>query len=212
MQQSGRARDDIPLVYDIGRLDPNGGVLTHLTCWRPRPGDPNPEQPGEKLFIMSYLPTDAEALCPCGSGKKFGACCQPLPYWRPVCPNPGMQGYSLMRSQSAHFTNIPADAVYAFLQNDERLYCVEDTPVRAFWVYWGDPALDVPYGTLCFGDFELQENHTLLITALSDVRMEVLLELVRPLNLGTPQIQREPFPHLEKPVQKASARKRRRKS
>ncbi len=212
MQQSGRARDDIPLVYDIGRLDPNGGVLAHLTCWRPRPGDPNPEQPGEKLFMMSYLPTDAEALCPCGSGKKFGACCQPLPYWRPVCPNPGMQGYSLMRSQSARFTNILADAVYTFLQNDERLYCVEDTPDHAFWVYWGEPALDVPYGTLCFGDFELQENHTLLITALSDARMEVLLELVRPLNLGIPQIQQEPFRHLEKPVHKASARKRRRKS
>jgi len=123
-----------------------------------------------------------------------------------------MQGYSLMRSQSARFTNIPADAVYAFLQNDERLYCVEDTPDRAFWVYWGELELDVPYGTLCFGDFELQENHTLLITALSDARMEVLLELVRPLNLGTPQIQQEPFRHLEKPVQKASARKRRRKS
>jgi len=212
MQQSSRARDNIPPVYDISRLDPNGGVLSHLTCWRPRPGAPNPEQPGEKLFIMSYLPTDAEAPCPCGSGKKFGTCCQPLPYWRPVCPNPGMQGYSLMHSQSARFTNIPADAVYAYLQNDERLYCVEDTPDRAFWVYWGDPALDVPYGTLCFGDFELQENHTLLITALSDARMEVLLELIHPLKLGTPQIQQEPFRHLEKPVRKASARKRRRKS
>lgn len=55
MQQSGRARDNIPLVYDIGRLDPNGGVLAHLTCWRPRPGDPNPEQPGEKLFMKSYI-------------------------------------------------------------------------------------------------------------------------------------------------------------
>src|SRR5947209_9830489 len=123
-----------------------------------------------------------------------------------------MQGYSLMHSQSARFTDIPADAVYDFLHDDVRLYCVEDTQDRAFWVYWGDPALDVPYGTLCFGDFELQENHTLLITALSDARMEVLLELVRPLNLGTPQIQQEPFPHLEKPVQKASIRKRRRKS
>jgi len=121
-----------------------------------------------------------------------------------------MQGYSLMRSQSARFTNISADAVYAFLQDDERLYCVEDSPDRAFWVYWGDPALDVPYGTLCFGDFELLENHTLLITALSDARMEVLLELVRPLNLGTPQIQQEPIRHLDKPVQKVSARKRRR--
>ena len=116
-----------------------------------------------------------------------------------------------MRSQSARFTNIPADAVYAFLQNDERLYCVEDTPDRAFWVYWGVPALDVPYGTLCFGDFELLENHTLLITALSDARMEVLLELVRPLNLGTPQIHKDPFPRLEKSVRKASPGKRRRK-
>lgn len=211
MQQSGTARDGIPPVYDISRLDPNGGVLSHLTCWRPRPGDPNPEQPGEKLIMMSYLPTDADAPCPCGSGKKFSACCQPLPYWRPVCPNPGMQGYSLMHSQSARFTNIPVDEVYAFLQNDERLYCVEDTPDRAFWVYWGVPALDVPYGTLCFGDFELQENRTLLITALSDARMEVLLELLRPLNLGTPQIQQDPFPRLEKPRNRALDRKRRHK-
>ena len=116
-----------------------------------------------------------------------------------------------MRSQSARFTNIPADAVYDFLQDDVRLYCVEDTPHRVFWVYWGDPALDVPYGTLCFGDFELQENDTLLITALSDVRMETLLEVVRPLKLGTPQIEVEPYPHLAKPVQKASEGKHQRK-
>src|ERR1700704_3798070 len=132
MQQSGRVRDDIPLVYDIGRLDPNGGVLVHSTCWRPRPGDPNPEQPGERVAITIYHPTDAEEFCPCGSGKRFGTCCRPLPYWRPVCPNPGMQGYSLLHPQSARFTNIPADAVHGFLQDDERLYCVEDTPQRAF--------------------------------------------------------------------------------
>jgi len=122
-----------------------------------------------------------------------------------------MQGYSLMHSQSARFTNIPADAVYASLQDDERLYCVEDTPHRVFWVYWGEPALDVPYGTLCFGDFELQDNHTLLVTALSDARMEVLLELVRPLKLGTPQMHRNPLPRLEKPVWKVSPGKRQRK-
>ncbi|TMC14245.1 MAG: hypothetical protein E6J33_12060, partial [Chloroflexi bacterium] len=90
-----------------------------------------------------------------------------------------------MRPQTARFTDIPADAVYAFLNDDERLYGVEDRPQRAFWIYWGDPALDAIYGTVCFGDFELQENHTLLITALSDTRMEVLLDLVRPLNLST---------------------------
>ena len=58
MQQSGSARDNIPLIYDIGRLDPNGGVLAHFTCWRPRLGDPNPEQPGEKLFIKYVVPLD----------------------------------------------------------------------------------------------------------------------------------------------------------
>ena len=212
MKQRDREAGNIPLIHDINNLDPNGGVLSHMTCWRPRPGDPDPEYPGEKVFLTSYLPTDAENLCPCGSGKQFGSCCQPLPYWRPVCPNPGMQGYSLMHSQSARFTDIPADAVYDFLHDDVRLYCVEDTPHRVFWIYWGDPALDVRYGTLCFGDFELQENHTLLITALSDARMEVLLELVRPLKLGTPRIKLEPYPKLKKSVRKASARKRRRES
>ena len=197
---------------DPRSLDPNGGVLVHTTCWRPRLGDPNPEQPGERVSIMSYHPTAAEDFCPCGSGKPFGTCCRPLPYWRPVCPNPGRQGYSLVHPQSARFTNIPADALYAFLQDDERLYCVEDTPHRAFWTYWGNPAFDIPQGTLCFGDIELLESHTLLITALSDARMKVLLELVHPLRLGTPQMQKDPFPRLEKPVRKASGGKRRRKS
>ncbi len=130
---------------DLRSLDPSGGVLVVTTYWRPRSRDPNPEQPGEKLSILSYLPTDAEELCPCGSGNSFGVCCQLLPYWRPVCPNPGMQGYSLVHPQSARFTNIPADVVYAFLQDDERLYCVEDTPQRAFWTYWGDPAFDTRF-------------------------------------------------------------------
>ena len=199
-------------VYDLRHLDPSGGVVVYTTYWRPRPRDPNPEQPGEKLSMLSYLPTDAEEICPCGSGKSFGDCCQPLPYWQPVCPNPGMQGYSLVRLQAARFTPISAVAVYAFLQDDERLYCVEDTPHRAFWVYWGDPAFDAPYGTLCFGDIELQENHTLLVTALSDARMEVLLELLRPLELGTPQMQLDPSPRLDKPVPKPPRGKRRNKT
>src|SRR5947209_10724816 len=59
---------------DLHSLDPSGGVLVVTTYWRPRSGDPNPEQPGEKLSILSYLPTDADELCPCGSGNSFGAC------------------------------------------------------------------------------------------------------------------------------------------
>ena len=210
MQQRDRTKGNLHHVDDIVYLDPNGGVLVHSTCWRPRPGDPHPEQPGERVAIMIYRPTDAEEFCPCGSGKRFGTCCQPLPYWRPVCPNPGMQGYSLMHPQSARFTNIPADAVHGFLHDDERLYCVEDAPHRAFWTYWGNPAFDIPQGTRCFGDIELLEGRTLLISALSDARMEMLLELVRPLKLGTPQIQRDAVPRLEKPGRKRPGEKRRR--
>src|SRR5215469_14842031 len=132
-------------------------------------------------------------------------------YWRPVCPNPGMQGYSLVHPQSAHFTTIPADAVYAFLQDDERLYCIEDTPQRAFWTYWGDPAFDTPpFGTLCFEDLELQGNDTLVVSGLSDTRMEVLLDLWHPLKLSTPKMQLDPFPRLEKPGRKRPKGKRRR--
>src|SRR5436309_10592109 len=163
---------------DLHSLDPSGGVLVVTTYWRPRSGDPNPEQPGEKLSILSYLPTDADELCPCGSGNSFGACCQPLPYWRPVCPNPGMQGYSLVHPQSARFTTIPAEVVYAFLQDDERLYCVEDTPQRAFWTYWGDPAFDTPpFGTLCFGDLELRsEEHMSELQSREKLVCRLLLE------------------------------------
>jgi hypothetical protein len=46
-------------------------------------------------------------------------------------------------------------------------------------LYWGDPALDDQYGTLCFGDIELKHNRTLLVTTLSDVRMRTLLDLLR---------------------------------
>ena len=196
---------------DLRSLDPSGGVLVVTTYWRPRSGDPNPEQPGEKLSILSYLPTEADELCPCGSDSSFGACCQSLPYWRPVCPNPGMQGYSLVHPQTARFANIPAEVVYAFLQDDERLYCVQDTPQRAFWTYWGDPAFDTPpYGTVCFGDLELQGDDTLVVSGLSDARMETLLDLLYLLKLNTPKMQRDPSPRLLKPGRKASSRKRRR--
>jgi hypothetical protein len=57
---------------DLRSLDPRGGVLVVTTYWRPRSADHDPEQPGEKLFILSYLPTGAKELCPCGSGKRFG--------------------------------------------------------------------------------------------------------------------------------------------
>lgn len=186
---------------DLRALDPKGGVLVVATYWRPQAGDPNPEQPGEKLSALSYLPIDAQDQCPCGSGNCFGNCCRLLPYWRPVSPNPGMQGYSLLRPQSALFPSLPdSEEVATFLNNDERLYCVEEKPHRMHWLYWGDPALDVlHYGTLCFGDLELRDHHSLLISALSDVRLETLLDVLFPLYLCIPKRKRDPLPRWQKP-------------
>src|SRR5579864_8245204 len=110
-----------------------------------------------------------------------------------------MQGYQPMEPQVAHFSNVPTDAVYAFLQDDEQFYCVQDNKPHTFWIFWGVPALQAPYGILCFGDLELQEDRTLLVTALSTKRMETLIDLLQPLNLDTPQIRHDPIPHVEKP-------------
>ncbi len=35
-------------TYELRQFDPNGGVLVFTTHWRPRAGDPHPEQPGER--------------------------------------------------------------------------------------------------------------------------------------------------------------------
>jgi hypothetical protein len=120
-------------------------------------------------------------------------------------------GYSLLVPQSATFTNISGDEIYDFLQDDQRLYCIEDAKERIYWTYWGVPALKAPSGIVSFGDIELIKNRTLLINALSDVRMKTLLDLISPLNLSTPQIQRNPIIRLEKPVRKSPGGKRQRK-
>jgi len=193
-------------------LDPDGGVLSLTFFWRSRPEDPFPDFPGEKLSTQIYIPTRPEDPCPCDSGKHFAACCQRLPYWRPVCPNPDLQGYSLLRSQSALFTDIPDNEVYAFLEEKEHLHCVDDTPQEAMWLYWGHPAFkSSTLGIYCFGDFTLKKDHTLMITALSDIRMQVVLDLLHPLELGAPRLQREPFPRLEKPARQSPQSKRRRR-
>ena len=78
------------------------------------------------------------------------------------------------------------------LLDDARLHCVEDTPERSFWIYWGEPARESRYGIVCFGDFELRQLHTLIVTAMSDLRMRMLLDLVRGtgVTLPAPRIQR----------------------
>ena len=149
--------------------------------WRPDPGKPDPEMPGQKMSTASYLPTLPDRPCLCGSGKAYGDCCRRQRYWHPICPNPGLQGYSLMVLQSAMFTPIDGAVWRERLLDDIRLQCVEDGPQRGFWLYWGDPALDDRYGTLCFGDIELQQRRMLFLTAMSDVRMQTLLDLLNEL-------------------------------
>jgi hypothetical protein len=55
-------------TMNLRRLNPNGGVLVCTTYWRPQPEDPDPEQPGEKASVLSYLLVKAKEDCPCGSG------------------------------------------------------------------------------------------------------------------------------------------------
>jgi hypothetical protein len=164
-----------------GPIDPNGGFLCVSVHWRPEPSAPDPEMPGQKMSIASYVRAEADEPCLCGSNKAYGDCCRRQRYWHPICQNPGLAGYSLMILQSATFTPIDDEVWRERLLEDIRLQCIEDSPQRGFWLYWGDPALDDQYGTLCFGDIELKDGHTLHITAMSDVRMQTLLDLINEL-------------------------------
>jgi hypothetical protein len=96
--------------------------------------------------------------------------------------------------------------VRARLEADARLHTTSASRQRGFWVYWGDPALEVAEGILCFGDLELHRDHRLILGALSERRREVLLEVERPLPLGTPTWQHEPGPMVLKPPRQRARR------
>lgn len=191
------------------KVDPNGGFLCVWTHWRPDPEAPDSDMPGHKLMMTTYIPVADEDDCLCGSGEQFRHCCQPKTHWHPICPNPAMQGYSLMEPQAATFHDVDGVALRERLLADERLHCVEDNGSNGgFWSYWGSPALEAEYGILCFGDIELKGD-TLLATALSDLRMETLLDLLEEIAgdcLDTPQIQADPPPSFEKQVKRPQMR------
>lgn len=192
-------------VIDTASIDPDSGMLCYCVYWRPRLTDSDPEMPGEKLSAISFIPTADTDLCLCGSGKTFQVCCKVKRYWEVICPNPDLRGYDLLASQTAIFTEVDGDNLGPKFMDDERLYCVENTRKRAFWTYWGDPSLLAPEGTLCFGDFELLNAKTLIVTAMSTKRMEILLALLTELagdNLGSPQIEHDNVPHVKKPQHK----------
>ena len=170
---------ETPEVYK-GPIDPDGGFLCFVTCWRPQAGEDDADAPGEKRPMSSYIPVAPDHPCLCGSGKTFAACCQPKRLWYMVCPNPGIPGEAGPQSDESavgHISQRGRGVRAPASMDDIRLR--GDTPERAFWIYEGDPAIQTPQGIMCFGDIELQHNHTLFVTAMSDVRMRILLNLLR---------------------------------
>ena len=63
-------------MLDPSKLDTNSGFLCLSTHWRPDPNASNPDMPGQKLVMTSYIPVRADDVCLCGSGKTFDACCR----------------------------------------------------------------------------------------------------------------------------------------
>ncbi len=197
-----------------GLIDPDGGFLCLTIHWRPNPDDPDPDMPGHKLSMSSYIPVSPGEDCLCGSGKPYRSCCRRQRKWRPVCPNPGMEGYSLVAPQSATFHNVDRPAIRERLMADTRLRCMDESLRNSFWIFWGDPVMESEYGIMCFGDFELKDNRTLLVTAMSDLRMGVLLDLLQEIAgdiLGEPQMSRDAVPTIDKPVRKSWGRSAKRK-
>ncbi len=193
----------VKLPISAKSFDPDKGLLCVTTYWRPHRSDPDPEMPGEKVSAMSFMAVGSHDICLCGSGELFGDCCQAKTYWQVVTPNPGLhQGFEGLAPQSATFTGVDGHTLGPALMDDERLYCTENTIARAFWSYWGDPSLLAPLGTMNFGDFELINAQTLIVTALSNTRMQTLLVLLHEItgdSLGEPRMEFDPVDLVEKP-------------
>jgi hypothetical protein len=168
--------------------------------------------------------------CLCGSGKRYGDCCQPKHLWHPICPNPGGEdsGYSLLKPQRVTFRNVDGDAIRERLMAERRLRCTDTSRASTFWIFFGEPPVVDQYGILCFGDFELKHNRTLVVTGVSDLRMQTLLALLQEIVanvLGEPRITYDTLPVIDKrtgksrvlrpsqsqPSRRRSKRKRRRR-
>jgi hypothetical protein len=193
-----------PLPDDAARMiDPDRGFLCMTSHWRPDPEAADPEMPGQKLSMSSYIPVSPEQACLCGSGRRYRDCCQPNPLWYPICPNPGGldRGYSLVKPQKATFGPVDGDAIRERLTAERRLRCTETRRARGFWAFFGDPPVEDQYGILSFGDVELKHNRTLVVGAMSDLRMRVLLAMLQEVAgdlLGKPRMSHKPILAIDK--------------
>lgn len=186
-------------------VDPNSGFLCLEMHWRPNPADPDPNMPGQKLSTSSFIPALPQTLCLCGSGKRFAGCCQRRPVWWPLCPNPEGIGYSLVAPQAATFRGFDRTALRERLAADRRLHLTVNEPDEGFWIFWGDPPVEDDYGVVCYGDIQLHADGRLEVTAMSELRMRVLMELVQEAAgdlLGTTEVQPQPIPVIDKMTNK----------
>jgi len=128
-----------------------------------------------------------------------------------LCPDPSVEkSFSPCRGATITLAPVDGEAVRQKLLADERFKCTQDTPERGFWTYWGDPYFESEHGILCFGDVELQHKRKLIVTALSETRMEILLSVLREM-LGDdikPKIQRDAPQRVLKPGRKPPRIKR----
>ena len=109
-------------------------------------------------------------------------------------PDPGDTGYSPYVDQSATYEILDWEALLACLTAEAGLHCTEESLDRGFWVFWGDPPVETEYGIVCYGDIEASDTHTLLVTALSDVRMRTLRDVLQEIageHMGTPTMERQ---------------------
>lgn len=169
--------------------------------WQPDPSAPSPNEPGIKHKVWAQIPVKGHEPCLCGSGTLFRQCCRKQPYVPLICPNPAMQGYSVLRQHTASFNLPHGSAIRQYLHDDMRLQCAEDTPARSFWMVWGTPARESRYGIISFGDIELRDQHTLAITALSPLRLQwifTILADVLPPGVASPTVTTGPIQWIDK--------------
>lgn len=165
------------------RINVNGGYICLWSHWKPAPAaeeGTEPESPGVKEELQTYMPQELGETCMCGSGKLYGECCKQEQYWWPLCPDPELEGYSLIAPQSITFRQVDGAVLRQRLMQDDRLVCTDDSPNQEGWSYWGETLVETPgYGIVEFGALELKHNHTLLVTVSSDEQRRVLLHFLK---------------------------------
>ncbi|NUM47569.1 MAG: hypothetical protein HUU38_22940 [Anaerolineales bacterium] len=165
------------------RVNVNGGYICLWSHWKAAPlteEGTEPETPGTKAELQTYMPQDSDESCMCGSEKPYEECCKKEQYWWPLCPDPELEGYSLVAPQSVTFRQIDGAALRKRLMEDDRLVFTDNSENQETWSYWGETLIETPgHGIVEYGELALKHNHTLLVTVASDEQRHVLLHFLK---------------------------------